>query len=76
MTKLKTIVNSLLAICLASAIFSCNSNTDTAKEEPKKMADSPVISQPAAPTPVAQALAPFTPFDIAEIKHKVKDDAK
>ena len=78
MTKLKTIVNSLLAIGLASAIFSCNSNTETAKEEPKKMADSPVVSQPAAPTPVAQAQAPapFTPFDIAEISHKVKDYAK
>jgi hypothetical protein len=57
----------LLAICLAAALFSCN-NVEP-KKEPVKEIDSAVATT-TAPTPVPAA---FTPFDIVEITHTVKD---
>lgn len=57
---------SLFAIGIASALFSCNNgNKETAKEETPK-ADT-ASTMKLAPEPV------FTPFDIAEITHVVKD---
>jgi hypothetical protein len=56
----------LLALGLV-AMYSCNSNTETKTEEPKK--DSAAAVAP--PPPPA-----FTPFDVAEITHAVKDYAK
>jgi quinol monooxygenase YgiN len=66
---------SLLAICFASIIFSCNNSADTAKETVKDSTKAPdtVVAAPVATTP---APAAFTPFDIAEISHTVKDYAK
>jgi hypothetical protein len=61
--------NVLLAICLAAALFSCN-NAEPKKEAEKEM-DSAVATT-TAPTPVPAA---FTPFDIEEITHTVKDYA-
>lgn len=58
----------LLIAGLAGSLFSCNSSTEK-KEEPAKIADS-AISKTTAPAP-----APFTPFDVLEITHTVKDYA-
>jgi hypothetical protein len=58
----------VLAICISAVLFSCNSATETKEEEPVKAADSPTA---AAPAP-----APFTPFDVVEISHTVKDYSK
>jgi hypothetical protein len=60
---------SWLTVCLAVALFSCNNNPEQ-KEEPKKMADSSETKTTAS-TPAA-----FTPFDVAEISHTVKDYSK
>lgn len=58
-------IKSLLTIGLAMALFSCNNNTEK-KEEPAKAVDT--VATVSAPTPAA-----FTPFDMVEISHKVKD---
>lgn len=68
--KLKK-VNPLLTICLAAALFSCNNNAEK-KEEPPKAGDT--IASAAVATPPAPAV--FTPFDLMEINHTVKDYAK
>ena len=70
MTTIKRISRPLLAFSFAVALFACNNNTETAKEEPKKAEDT------ASVTPPAPASAAFTPFDVAEIEHNVKDYAK
>ena len=57
----------LLTVCLATALFSCNNSTEK-KEEPAKAADTTATA--AAPVPAA-----FTPFDVLEITHTVKDYA-
>jgi len=59
---------SLLALGLIAAISSCNSNTDTKTEEPKKDTATAEVAPPPPPA--------FTPFDVAEITHSVKDYAK
>jgi len=59
----------LLTACLATALFSCNNSTEK-KEEPAKAADTAVAATTA---PVSAA---FTPFDVVEINHTVKDYAK
>jgi quinol monooxygenase YgiN len=59
----------LLAVCLAATLFSCN-NSEEKKEEPAKPADTTATKTTAA------APAVFTPFDVVEINHSVKDFAK
>ena len=63
--------NVLLTLCLAAALFSCN-NAEP-KKEPAKEMDSAVATT-ATPAP-APAPAAFTPFDLMEITHTVKDYA-
>jgi hypothetical protein len=58
----------MLALGLIVAMYSCNSNEATT-EEPKKAEDTATTATP--PPPPA-----FTPFDVAEISHSVKDYAK
>jgi len=58
----------LLTACLATALFSCNNSAEK-KEAPAKAADTTV----ATATPPAPAA--FTPFDVLEITHTVKDYA-
>jgi hypothetical protein len=58
-----------LAACLAVVLFSCN-NTEK-KQEPAKAADTAVATTTAPAAPAA-----FTPFDMVEINHSVKDYAK
>ena len=74
MTLTKKIFKSLLALSFGVALFSCGSNTEPAKEDAKKAEDSAVATAVApapAPTPPA-----FTPFDVVEITHTIKDYAK
>ena len=66
---MKLLQKQLLTVCLATALFSCNNNAEK-KEEPKATVDSPKTTA-AAPAPAA-----FTPFDVVEINHTVKDYAK
>lgn len=56
---------SMVLVCLFS---SCNDSTQTATEEPKQTEDTTAATPP---PPVA-----FTPFDVVEISHSVKDYAK
>lgn len=67
MNSIKKTLTPLLLVCFTAILFSCNSAEQ--KEEPKKAADSPVVK---VTTPVAAA---FTPFDVLEITHSVKDYA-
>lgn len=73
MTSTKQILKSFLAFSISVAFFSCNNSTETAKEESKKAEDTvaPATTVPATPAPAA-----FTPFDVVEITHAVKDYAK
>lgn len=57
----------LLTVCLATVLFSCNNSAEK-KDEPAKGADTAVAKTPEAP-------AAFTPFDVLEITHTVKDYA-
>jgi hypothetical protein len=66
---MKKFLTPMLALCFATAVFSCNSSTEK-KEEPAKVADTTAIATP-PPAPAA-----FTPFDVVEIMHSVKDYAK
>ena len=57
-------------ISIASTLFSCNADKkESAKEEPVQTSDT-ATNMKMAPEPV------FTPFDMAEISHSVKDYAK
>ena len=67
MTTIKIFLNPLFSLSIVAALFSCNSNTQTTKDEPQK-----VVESPAATTPAAA----FTPFNVVLIKHTVKDYAK
>ena len=68
---MKFFLKLMLTICLATALSSCGSNADK-KEEPAKTADTTATTAPAAaPVPAA-----FTPFDVVEITHTVKDYSK
>ncbi len=59
----------VFTLAVIGMLFSCNADKkETAKEEPVKTADSTTVVK-ATPEPV------FTPFDIAEISHTVKDYA-
>jgi hypothetical protein len=58
-----------LTIYLASILFACNNNTEKTGE-PEKTTDT-TSATAAIPAPAA-----FTPFDIVEISHTVKDFAK
>lgn len=61
-------IASFVILSLATLLYACN-NSDEKKEEPVKTADS-AVSKTIAPNP-----APFTPFDVLEITHTVKDYA-
>jgi hypothetical protein len=65
----------LLAIAVATVVFSCNNSADTAKDSSK---DTTKVTDTVAAAPVAATPAPaaFTPFDVVEIAHTVKDYAK
>jgi len=65
-------LNPFLVVCLATTIFSCNNNAEK-KAEPEKTVDT-VVTTTTTTTPPAPAA--FTPFDIVEINHTVKDYAK
>jgi len=65
MNPFKTVCKFLLACSLAALIFSCNSSAEV-KEEARQTADTP-NAVTAAPT------AAFTPFDVVEVIHTVKD---
>ena len=67
MNSIKKTLTPLLLVCFTATLFSCNNAEQ--KEEPKKAADSPVAK---VTTPAAAA---FTPFDVLEITHSVKDYA-
>ncbi len=67
MKSTKTLFQLLMICSITAAVFSCNSNADTATTtEPAK--DSPVVSAPAQPE--------FTPFEVMEITHNVADYEK
>jgi hypothetical protein len=69
MTKIKSVLQLMLAFIIASAFFSCGgSATKSTGDTTKK--DSTVSAKPAA----APAMA--APFDVLEIMHNVKDYAK
>ena len=67
---MKKFVNLMLTTCLVTAFFSCGNNAEK-KEEPAKAADTTATTATPAPAPAA-----FTPFDVVEITHTVKDYAK
>ena len=65
----------LLALSMSGIIFSCNNSADTAKDkqgDTTKSADTAI----ATAAPVKPAPAAFTPFDVLEITHTVKDYGK
>ena len=66
MNLLKNKLKLLLTVGLAAALFSCNNNSEK-KDDQTTVKDTAVAATP-APAPAA-----FTPFDIVEIAHKVKD---
>lgn len=57
----------LMALGISTVLFSCNS-TENTKEEPAVTTDTTVATPPAP--------AAFTPFDVMEISHVVKDYTK
>ncbi|MEP7163327.1 MAG: hypothetical protein ABI741_01470 [Ferruginibacter sp.] len=64
-------INLAFTLLIASMLFSCNDDKkETAKEETTTSADT-ATSMKMSPGPAA-----FTPFDVAEISHSVKDYAK
>ena len=65
---MKKLITPLLTVCLAIALFSCSNSTEK-KDEPTKTTDTTVAAAPVAPPA-------FTPFDVVEITHKVKDYTK
>jgi quinol monooxygenase YgiN len=67
------IFKSFMAAFFAITICSCNNSADTAKEPAKDTtkATDTIAAKPAPPPPPA-----FTPFDVVEIAHTVKDYAK
>ena len=67
MKNIKNNCKSLLALCLAVTIFSCNNNAEKTPE-PETATDTIVSAPVTAP-------AAFTPFDLVEINHTVKDYA-
>jgi quinol monooxygenase YgiN len=69
MNSIQKKIMPLLMAFLAAAVFSCN-NSDEKKEEPAKT-DTLATAATVTPAPAA-----FTPFDIMEINHTVKDFAK
>jgi hypothetical protein len=66
---MKNLLRSLLALCFAGLLFSCGNNTESAKDEPAKAADTTAAAPAAAP-------AVFSPFKVVVIRHKVADYAK
>jgi hypothetical protein len=62
-------LNPLFGLGLLVALFSCGSSTEPAKDDTKK-ADSPAVAATPPPPP------PFQPFDVVEIRHRVKSYAK
>jgi hypothetical protein len=56
----------ILGLGLVITLFSCGSSTEPAKDDAKK-ADSPAVAATPPPPP------PFSPFDVVEVRHKVKN---
>jgi len=71
---MKKIVKLVLAIFIASLVFSCNNSADTANAEAKdSTATKDTVA--AATAPANPAPAAFKPFDVLERSHAVKDYA-
>lgn len=70
MKTYRNVFNPLLALGMSLAFFSCNNDADKKEDTPTTIVDS-TTSTTATPAPVA-----FTPFDVVEITHTVKDYAK
>jgi len=71
MTITKQILKPFAALSIALALFSCNNSTEK-KDEPVKTPDSTTAATTTATPP---APAAFTPFDVLEVSHTVKDYA-
>ncbi|MEP6676214.1 MAG: hypothetical protein ABJA78_13715 [Ferruginibacter sp.] len=69
MTTIKKIIRPLSAAIFIASLFSCNNDTGSTKEGPQKVEDT-------LKTTTAEKPAAFTPFDVMEISHTVKDYAK
>jgi len=67
MKKSNPALKQLLVVCICAVLFSCNNNAEKKEDATKAPADS-TTSTTASPAP-----AVFTPFDVMEISHKVKD---
>lgn len=65
---MKKFLAPLLSLCFAAALFSCGSS-DEKKDDSAKTADTTATVAPTTPPA-------FTPFDVVEINHMVKDYAK
>jgi hypothetical protein len=72
MKKNDVFLKHLLAASISVLLFSCNNEAEK-KEDAATTADSAVAKTPTAETP---APAAFTPFDVMQISHTVKDYAK
>jgi hypothetical protein len=68
MTKIKSVLQLMLAIVISSAFFSCGGSAN------KSTGDTTKHDSTASAKPVAPALA--APFDVLEVTHNVKDYAK
>lgn len=72
MITIKKVFFPLLTLGVAAVFFSCNSNSDNTKTDDSKMAaDTTAVAPLATPVPAA-----FTPFDVVEMTHTVKDYGK
>ena len=72
MKKIYQLFKLLIAVGITSAFISCNNNdTEPAKEEVAATADTATTMQMTPPPAAA-----FTPFDVMEISHSVKDYGK
>ncbi|MFI5159925.1 MAG: hypothetical protein ACHQHN_01550 [Sphingobacteriales bacterium] len=69
MRKLKTVLQPVLAIVIATALFSCGGSSG------KKTGDSAAATGTDT-TKKAAAPAAMTPFDVVDVRHNVKDYAK
>ena len=67
MTTLKQVINPLLSLSLAAIMFSCNNNAEKKVESEATLDTSVTTTDPAPPA--------FTPFNVVEISHSVKDYA-
>ena len=69
---MKKFFKPILALSISMAFFACNNGTES-KDDASAMAADSTSASSTAETP---ATAAFTPFDVAEITHTVKDYVK